>query len=718
MTQTRLRRTASAGAAFTLFMMGAAAFAAPAQAADGDVAIDFAVISDFHGHIENAAALDYQIKKMKGANPQTRFISVGDNVGGSAYVSAVDNDNPTMDILKAMGLELTASGNHEMDKGYSDLTSRIQPRLGIPVLLANATGTDAQATPPYVIEDYDGKRVAFVGALTSEIKTLVAPSAIAGLTFSDPVATVDKIAAQLKDGDPSNGEADAVVALVHADLSTVNKLGSNVDLAFGGHTHTPQTGHTASGAPTCEPVNYGTAFVQANLTFAADGNVTASCNLSDKVDPANGETPEIKAMYDAAVANAQTLGGDPVGYIDRQASRGALDGQAPGSNRGTESAAGNLIAEGFYQYGQTFANKADLGIMNPGGVRADFDYAAGTVYPKDVDGLVTKGESNTVQPFGNVFGTEDYTGAQLYTMLEQQWGDPAASHPMLRLGLSSNVQYVYNPNAEAGKHVTALYIDGKLVPNDDSATYTVASNNFLVGQGGDGFKALAEGKNYVDTGILDNDAFNAYLQNFTAAEPLHVDYTQRSVGVASYPTKVTAGDTVTFKLSSLMMTAGEPAPKTATITLTNGDKTVSAEATVNPVIDAKGYDESGLATVTLTVPADFPAGAAELTITTDDGTTSPAPSITVLAASTAKNPTDGATPGGTGAVDNGATDNASPSGQHKAPAPEQALAASSNAPTTHGLARTGASVYGLTLASLLMLLGGTGVAAAARRERR
>ena len=628
MTHNHLRRTVSAGAAFAISAFGVVAFAAPASAQEADKVIDFAVISDFHGHIENAAALDYQIDQMKAANPNTHFISVGDNVGGSAYVSAVDADNPTMDILNAMGLEVSAGGNHEFDKGYNDFAGRIVDRVDADYLVSNVAGVDATKIPPYVIKTWDGVRVAFIGSVTDELPTLVSPSAIAGLTVSDPVAATDALAAQLKDGNTENGEADVVVALMHTDLTAgPNLVGENVDLAFGGHSHIQQLGKTESGAATAEPINYGTAFIKAQVVVKADGTVTSTTAVGDafkeeigdngrsKLVPL-GESEDIKALYEAASAKAKELGADPVGFIDRDAERGSRMGDgAEGSNRGTESPASNLIADAFYKYGQSFQTQPDLGLMNPGGVRADFKFAPNTeMTPTDLEGLITKGESNTVQPFGNVYGMADYTGAQLYTMLEQQWKAPDAEHPMLRLGLSSNVEYTYDPSAETGSHIIALYIDGKLVANDDSMVYTVASNTFLL-EGGDGFTVLGDGASFLDTGMIDNDAFNDYLSKFPQDKPLHVDYTQRSIGVKPYPTEVKAGDTVTIELSSLAMTAGEATPKTVTVTF-NG---VPVEATVDATPNAEGYDESGMATVTWTVPADFAGKDVTVELTAGDG---------------------------------------------------------------------------------------------------
>ncbi|MBM7824222.1 5'-nucleotidase [Arcanobacterium pluranimalium] len=577
-----------------------------ATAADGDIAIDLAAISDFHGQIDKAAALDFQIDAMRTANPNTRFVSAGDSVGGSAYVSSIDNDTPTLEILKAMQLSVTAAGNHEFDKGYRDLVDRIKPGLGVPVLAANLVGAADLNTPPYHIETIAGVKVAYVGTVTDEMPTLVSAEAIKGLTFTDPVAATNKVAEQLKDGNDTNGEADVVVALIHKDIAAANQLGPKVDIAFAGHSHLSQTGKTASGAPTCQTVNAGADFAKAHIVVSADHKkVTATCELVN-IDPKVGESDDIKKLYEAAKTKADNLGKEPVGTLANGAWRGAAPSADPtkpeaigiGGNRGTESSAGNLLAEVFYQYSKKFSKPAQIGIMNPGGVRADFE-----------QGQVTKGQSFTVQPFGNVFGTKDLTGAQLYKLLEQQWKtdphnpDPKVSHPLLRLGLSKNVKYVYDPAAQLGKMVSEIYVDGQLVPNDASKVYTVASNTFLLG-GGDGFTVFKEGTGFVDTGMKDNDAFNDFLTKATGEQgPYLVDYSQRSYGL-TLPAELVAGTTANIEISSLSMTANEPKATQAEVSI---EGVGSQAVTLDNAIIAK-LDETGRGKAVIAIPANTPAG--------------------------------------------------------------------------------------------------------------
>ena len=191
------------------------------------------------------------------------FVSAGDNISASLFASAVQQDQPTIDVLNALELNASAVGNHEFDKGFQDLTDRViaggtnatWDYLGANVYLK---GTTTPALPEYAILDMDGVTVGVIGAVTEETPSLVTPGGITELEFGDPVDAVNRVAAQLSDGDASNGEADVLVASYHegAGEGTPNgtleeevaeggafaeiverDVAPTVDAIFTGHTH-------------------------------------------------------------------------------------------------------------------------------------------------------------------------------------------------------------------------------------------------------------------------------------------------------------------------------------------------------------------------------------------------------------------------------------------------------------------------------------------------
>ena len=99
-----------------------------AAAAEPGQQITLMGFNDFHGALGGASALACQVETVRSESGTSFLFSAGDNVGGSAFESAVQNDEPTIDVLNALRVDATAIGNHEYDQGQDDLTGRIEPR--------------------------------------------------------------------------------------------------------------------------------------------------------------------------------------------------------------------------------------------------------------------------------------------------------------------------------------------------------------------------------------------------------------------------------------------------------------------------------------------------------------------------------------------------------------------------------------------------------------
>lgn len=159
-----------------------------------------------------------------------------------------------------------------------------------------------------------------------------------------------------------------------------------------------------------------------------------------------------------------------------------------------ESALGNLIADA-----QRWATAADIACMNPGGIRADLDA-----------GEVTWGELFTIQPFGNGLVAMDLTGAQLLTLLRQQW----VGQTFPRILKCSGLSYTWDANlpAETDRISSVMVGDSPLLADQ---VYRVTVNSFMAA-GGDNFTVLVQGTNRVG-GDVDLDALIDYIE--TLPEP-------------------------------------------------------------------------------------------------------------------------------------------------------------------------------------------------------
>jgi hypothetical protein len=207
----------------------------------------------------------------------------------------------------------------------------------------------------------------------------------------------------------------------------------------------------------------------------------------------------------------------PIGAITASILRG---GVPPGSDRGVESAAVNLVADAHRW--ATLGNGAQIAFMNPGGVRSDL------LYPQSAgegDGVVTLGEAFTFQPFGNTLVTIPMTGAQIVAALNEQCQPLGSNRPFLHLGVSAGFTYDLSATIAGGVctaiSVSNLALNG--VPVDPAAVYRVTVIDFLA-DGGDGFAAFAAvDPSLRQAGGTDLAALLAYFGAFSPVAPPGTD---------------------------------------------------------------------------------------------------------------------------------------------------------------------------------------------------
>jgi 5'-nucleotidase len=222
--------------------------------------------------------------------------------------------------------------------------------------------------------------------------------------------------------------------------------------------------------------------------------------------------PAITAVIDKWRPLYDSAGNTPVGTITASIVRG---GNPPGSDRGVESPAGNLVADA--QLWATSANGAQLAFMNPGGVRSELTYPDSS---GEGDGVVTFGEAFTFQPFGNTLLTFAMTGSQIISVLEQQCQPAGSSRPFLHLGVSAGFTYELSRTIVNGTCTAVAISNAKLngVPIDLAATYNVTVNNFLA-DGGDNFVTFRTVTGPRIDGGNDLEALINYLGAFSPVAP-------------------------------------------------------------------------------------------------------------------------------------------------------------------------------------------------------
>lgn len=604
------------------------------------VDINLLGITDFHGHISRttdpatgavldpgAVTLACEVSAARASTANTLFVSAGDSVGASAYVSSVLADQPTIDVLNAIGLDASALGGHELDKGLEDFTGRILPAANFPFLAANVSGSPALSAEGdgngTRIVEVDGVRVALVGVSTDGLSSL--PS-LSGLTVSPAVAAANARAAELKDGDAANGEAEVVIVLSHEDANLqAGAFTGNVDAVFAGHSHQvyAQTLTTSDGEPIAvvQADHYGWGLGRISLRYdpaTKAVSVVAAENQDLRASTCTTDAYGVAGIVQRAESDAVAAGTTPVARIGSDFLRGV--------SSGTESTAANLIADSFRHWLATDIQPADsthyVGLMNAAAVGGDYLYAAGG---SEGDGVLTAAEANTVQPFGYEMVYTTLTGAELTTLLSQQW-QPGTAHPMLALGLSSNVQVIVNPDAEAelsaiqadlaasgepassrqaeidaarARLITQVIVDDQILTSTDAVV--VASNSSLM-SGGDGYEVL-DGRDSVSTDVLDRDVTTNYLAS--AATPMVASYSRHQIGMGMVRNPE---GTITLNLNGLAYTpASEQTLGAQRVRVMNG-ATELTSTKIDVAVDANG-PTTGTATLTVTVPPDAPSGA-------------------------------------------------------------------------------------------------------------
>jgi 5'-nucleotidase len=482
------------------------------------------------GGVETMATL---VRQLRQQSRNSIFVAAGDLIGASPFLSAMFHDEPTIESLSMMGLEISSVGNHEFDEGKDELLrmqnggchaiDRCQgphpfPGAKFHYLAASTVEKSTGKTifPPYEIREFEGIPVAFIGLTLKGTANIVSPVGIADLDFKDEADTVNALVPELK----ARG-VEAIVVLIHeggyptgdynecpgisgAIVDIVRKFDRAVDVVISGHTHQ---------AYVCD--------IDGRLVTSADKYGTIVTAIDLKLDPATRDI--ISAKADNVIVRTGTYARD----ADQTALLESYDKlAAPVGNRRAgsitetlshipntagESALGDIVSDAQLAATQSPANGgAVVALTNPGGIRINLT--------KKEDGAVSYADLFASQPFRNQLVTLTLTGTQIKNVLEQQWRDPKL--PRI-LQVSNGFNYTWDGAKAYGDHVVAdsMSLNGKHI--DPATSYRVTVNNYL-SVGGDGFTGLKEGLAQ-QVGVYDIDALYGYFQANSPIGPVRAD---------------------------------------------------------------------------------------------------------------------------------------------------------------------------------------------------
>lgn len=465
------------------------------------------------------AAYKAEMEQAYGADHVT-LVDAGDAIQGGA-IGTLSDGAFLVDIMNQVGYDIAIPGNHEFDYGMDNFLSLAKDRADFSYVCSNFIDlkTNKPVFAPFEIVDYGDVQVAFVGISTPESFTKSTPtyfqddkgnyiySFCQGNEGADLYTTVQTAV----DTAIAQG-ADYVVGIGHlgTDGSTeqwqaasVIRNTSGIDVFIDGHSH--ETYETTAVNKDGKEVP----LAQTGTKLNAIGKIVidpAAGNISSELVT---DYTEKDAVTDVFVTELQEGFSDILNQVVAT-SDVTLTSADPATGerriRSGETNLGDLCADAY-----RVMMGADIGFTNGGGIRADID--AGDITYEDII---------NVHPYGNEMCVVEATGQEILDALELG----AANYPQESGGFQQVSGLTYTIDASipssvvtndegafqgvnGAYRVTNVMVGGQ--PLDLNRTYTLASHNYMIKSGGDGFTMFQDNKLLQDCTSLDNEVLIDYI---------------------------------------------------------------------------------------------------------------------------------------------------------------------------------------------------------------
>jgi len=516
--------------------------------------------SDFHGSLNGrdidgrpvggaAVLAAYLRAEAAEVDNYAVIVHAGDMVGASPAVSALMQDEPSIEFLNMLANENCQSdnlaaplcnlvgtlGNHEFDEGPDELLrllyggrhvesdSLVEAWKGVkfPYVSANVlqAGTGETILPPYVIKEIGGVPVAFIGAVLKNTPKIVSPAGVAGLVFLDEAASINTYVPEL-----IAKNVRAIVVIIHQGLRQLSfgdaavvgqddlqgeiinilvALDDEIDIVISGHKHgfTNVLVPNANGKKILltQAFSGGTAYADIDISLdRASGDIVekSATIITTWADQGPGLFPDLEIA--GLVKQANIAVAPMVNRIMAVAAADILRTQ----NEAGESPLGNLIADSHRA-----AMPVDFAFTGSG---------AGGIRENIMQGDITWGDLFSIKPFGNQLIGMTLTGRQIVRLLNQQWGERKSANILQVSGLT----YTWDQQRTGGDKIVEI-LDSAGIPLDAHASYRVAVASYHAA-GGDGFDVLTEGTERI-TGPLVLDALIDYISAQPQPVEVHIE---------------------------------------------------------------------------------------------------------------------------------------------------------------------------------------------------
>ncbi|MES2208756.1 MAG: 5'-nucleotidase C-terminal domain-containing protein [Chloroflexota bacterium] len=538
------------------------------------VTIQLLNTSDWHGQIDpsfnvgGAWSIAARWQEDRLAYPSLT-VTGGDDFGASPPLASFFDEVPAVLSERMMGVDVSALGNHNFDRGLAHLQQMLDlagarpdaDHPGSPFRYVSANLRHLKANlddvDPVAYFKVGGTKVAVIGITNEEAPGLVSPGNFGTIEVTDGVAAANKFAKKAR-----KAGADVVVIVTHKGVRGFDGSGAafgelvdfaqavnGADVILGDHTDVQFSG-TINGALVTETRSKGGSYAKVLLTVqpGKDGNVidkavtfvtpTAPARTSSQLVAATCPDPAgaLPAKYcDAAIlAMLSPYRLNLASFLDvKVATATATFVRGGNIERRQEVAQGDLIADGMRWFQGT-----DFALMNGGGIRSALPSSyvpldGSLVRPPAVAPWdLVLGDIYSTLPFGNTVLKRTVTGTQLWAALEngvsqisatdgtggdgrfpQISGFKVAFDYSRATGCSgSGAAYVCTPS----RVYSVTWPDGTPIA-PDGTVYTLATINFI-NQGGDAYRMLLDGQTGTNE-VLDATVLNAYF-NFLGPIPI------------------------------------------------------------------------------------------------------------------------------------------------------------------------------------------------------
>lgn len=463
-------------------------------------------------------------KQLEEEGNEVALVDAGDSIQGDVIGTLSDGEY-IIDIMNQVGYDLAVPGNHEFDYGMEQFLS-LADKAEFPYVSCNFQdlATGESVFEPYEIMELGGKKIAFLGICTPKTITSSTPKYfqdetgeyIYGFCQDEDGTALYECVQESADAAKAEG-ADYVVAVAHLGIdescspwtsSEVIENTSGIDVFLDGHSHSTIESETVKNKDGEEVLLSSTGTKLAavgELTISPDGTMETQLVTDGMEADAETETyiAEISEEFEEVLNEVVAKTEVPLVINDPE----TIDQEEPVRLvRVSETNLGDLCADAYRA-----AVGADIGFANGGGVRVDI--AAGEITYNDII---------SVQPFGNEICMVEATGQQILDALEMGVSAlPAEYGGFLQVsGITFEVHTYIDSSVRTDENGMFVSVDGEYrvknvkVGEDDldlAKTYTVASHNYLLSEGGDGLNMFMDCNMPLESVMLDNQALIQYI---------------------------------------------------------------------------------------------------------------------------------------------------------------------------------------------------------------